>query len=341
MEPCVPNLARSLLRKSTMRNEAGHVERFLRTLAVLGSLLTLGVADAQTWPAKPIRVVVPYPAGGAVDVMTRVVTTRLSQDLGQPIVIENRPGANANLGPEAVAKAAPDGYTLLASATYLLTNPLLESALRWQPGDFVPVARFTTSPNFILTPASLQTNSLRDFIAHAKAHPGLPVADAGSGSPQTMAIEMLKIVSALDLQQVLYKGGPPIVPDLINGTMNMAVLPCNVALSSLRSGRIKALASTSDKRSPLFPDVPTVAEEGYPAVTVVSWYGFHVPTGTPREIVQKLAAATGTATQAEEVRARTANVCGEISFLATEAFDGFLREDLARWQRFVQTIRRK
>lgn len=313
----------------------------LRTLVVSAACLASGAASAQTWPAKLIRVVVPYPAGGAVDVMARVVTTRMSQDLGQPIVIENRPGANANLGPEAVAKAAPDGYTLLASATYLLTNPLLESNLRWQSSDFVPVARFTTSPNFVVAPASLPANSIKDFIALVKAKPGLPIADSGAGSPQTMAIEMLKTVAGLDVQQILYKGGPPIVPDLINGTVNMAVLPCNVVLSSLRSGRVKALASTSDKRSPLFPEIPTMAEEGYPAVTVVSWYGFHVPAGTPRDIIQRLSAATGAAAQTEDVKARTENVGGETSYLGTEAFHAFLAEDLVRWQRFVQAIHRK
>lgn len=312
----------------------------LRAL-VLSALVVAGVASAQSWPEKLIRVIVPYPAGGAVDVMTRVVTMRMSQDLGQPIIIENRPGANANLGPEAAAKSAPDGYTLLASATYLLTNPLLESGLRWQPGDFAPIARFTTSPNFVVAPISLPVKSLKDFIGYAKSKPGLPIADSGAGSPQTMAIEMLKTVAGLEVQQILYKGGPPIVPDLINGTVNMAILPGNVVLSSLRAGRVRALASTSDKRSPLFPDIPTMAEEGYPAVTVVSWYGFHAPAGTPREIIQKLSAATGAATQSEDVRSRTANVGGETSFLGAEAFEAFLGEDIVRWQRFVQAIRRK
>ncbi len=313
----------------------------LRAALLTCAYFAAGVASAQVWPVKPIRVVVPYPAGGAVDVMTRVVTNRMSQGLGQPIVVENRAGANANLGPQAVAKAAPDGYTLLASATYLLTNPMLESELRWQPKDLVPVARFTVSPNFVVVPVGLPASSLAEFIRHVKANPGFQIADAGAGSPQTMATEMLKAVAGLDMQQIPYKGGPPIIPDLINGTVNMAILPCSVVVSMLRAGKLKALASTSDKRSPLFPAIATMAESGYPDVTVVSWYGFHAPAGTPREIIQQISAATAAAVATEEVKAQTANVCGEISFLGTEAFDSFLREDSARWQRFVETIRKK
>ncbi len=296
-------------------------------------------ALSQSYPAKPIRVVVPYPVGGAVDVMTRIVTNHMALSLGQPIVIENRPGANANLGPEAVAHAAPDGYTLLATATYLIANPLVDSGLRWSPRDFVPVARFTVAPNVLVVPAASGISSLNDFVAAARAQPGLTYGDSGPGAPQTMAIEMLKTVARLELRSVMYKGGPPVLADLMSNQIAMSVLPLNVAMTAIGGGRIKVLASTSNKRSPLLPDAPTMAEEGYPDVTVVSWYGFHAPAGTSAEVLARISSAVGAATDDDVVRTRTASVGGEVSFQDTAAFEAFLREDQARWGRFVQAIK--
>ena len=308
---------------------------------VCGAVLIVAVGSvlAQPYPNKALRVIVPYPVGGAVDVMTRLVTNHMAQTLGQPLVIDNRPGANANIGPEAAARAVPDGYTLLASATFLVVNPLLETGLRWAPRDFVPVARFTQAPNILVVPASHPSRTVADFVAAAKATPGLPVGDSGPGAPQTMAVELLKRAAGVEFQSVGYKGGPPILGDLINGQLAMSVLPLNVAMSSIASGRVRALATTSNRRSPLLPDLPTMAESGYAEVTVISWYGFHVPTGTPPEIVRRIADAVGAAAADDATRARTATAGGEISFMDTETFRKFLDEDAARWTRAVQTIR--
>ncbi len=217
---------------------------------VCGAVLIVAVRSvlAQPYPNKALRVIVPYPVGGAVDVMTRFVTNHMAQTLGQPIVIDNRPGANANIGPEAAARAAPDGYTLLASATFLVVNPLLETGLRWAPRDFVPVARFTQAPNILVVPASHPSRSIAEFIAAAKATPGLPVGDSGPGAPQTMAVELLKRAAGVEFQSIGYKGGPPILGDLINGQLAMSVLPLNVAMSSIAGGRVRALATTSNRR---------------------------------------------------------------------------------------------
>lgn len=312
----------------------------LVALVVAAFVVAPARAQAPAWPTKPIRVVVPYPVGGAVDVMTRLVTAHMQITLGQPIVIENRPGANANLGPDHVSKSAPDGYTVLASATYLIANPLVETNLRWAPKDFTPVARFTVAPNLLIVPTSSPYQSVQSLVAAAKARPGaLNYGEAGPGAPQTMAIEMLKAVAGIEMQNVTYKGSPPVILDLINNTLSMTVLPLNVAIGAINAGRIRALASTSNRRSALLPDVPTMGEAGYPEVTVVSWYGFHLPAGTPPDIVVKLAAAAGAASAAEEVRTRTAGVGGEISFLDTAGFGSFLREDESRWQKFVQALR--
>jgi len=179
----------------------------------------------------------------------------------------------------------------------------------------------------------------KEFVEAARARPGsLNYGEAGPGAPQTLAIEMLKKVARIDMQSVMYKGSPPVLTDLANDTLAMSVLPLNVAMGSLAGGRIRALASTSSRRSPLIPEVPTMAESGYPEVTVVSWYGLHVPVGTPAEVISRLSAALGSACGSEEVRTRTAGVGGETAFLDTAAFEAFLREDDARWRQFMSVL---
>ena len=315
----------------------------MRTLVRLAIGLALAVTScavtAQPYPNKPIRVIVPYPVGGAVDVMTRFVTNHMAQTLAQPIVIDNRPGANANIGPEAASRAAPDGYTLLASATFLIVNPLIETGLRWNPRDFVPVARFTQAPNVFVVPASSASKTIAEFVAAARAKPGMPAGDAGPGAPQTLALDLLRQAAGIELQSIGYKGSPPILADLINGQLAVSVLPLNVVASSVQGGRIRALASTSNRRSQLLPDLPTMAESGYPDVTVISWYGFHAPAGTPAEVIRRLSDAVGAAGTDEATRTRTATAGGEISFMDTETFRKFLDEDSARWTKAVQMIK--
>ena len=298
-----------------------------------------GMASAQNYPTRPIHVIVPYPVGGAVDVMTRLITSHMMKTLSQSIVIENRPGANANIGPEVVARSAPDGYTVLASATFLVVNPLIEKELRWKPQDFTPVARFTQAPNVLVVPAIHPSKTLTEFIAVARAKPGLPVGDSGPGTPQTMAVEMLRIAANLKFDSIGYKGGPPILNDLINGQLAMSVVPLNVGMASINGGRIRALASTSSSRSLLLPNVPTLIESGYPDVMVISWYGFHVPSGTPTAIIKRLAQAVQAAAAEPSILQGTASVGGEISFMDTAPFSHFLEEDTLRWTKAIQTIR--
>ena len=299
-----------------------------------------GIAIAQSWPAKPVRVIVPYPAGGVVDVMTRAVTIRLATDLGQPFVVESKPGAGANIAAEFVANTAADGYTLLVSAPYIINNPLLETGLRWQPKDFVPVARYALSPSFILVPLSSPARTVKDYVALARSKPGLPVGDGGTGSTQSMATQMLSVVAGFTFEAIGYKGAPPVIPDLINGALSMSIIPSTVAIPQVTSGKLRALANTSSKRSPLLPDVPTIAEAGFPEVTVESWYAFHVPTGTPREVVQRLSAAVGAAAAMPEVQARLTTAGGEAAFLGTADFESFLRSDTERWQRFAKAFKK-
>jgi tripartite-type tricarboxylate transporter receptor subunit TctC len=310
--------------------------------AVLAAVLAPASSPsmAQAWPSRPVRVIVPYPAGGVVDVMTRAVTIRLASDLGQPFVVESKPGANANIGAEFVASAAADGYTLLVSAPYIINNPMLETGLRWQPGQFTPVARYALSPSFILVPATSPARTVRDYVAQAKAKPKLPVGDGGAGSTQSMATMMLASMAGIEFEMIGYKGAPPVIPDLINGIVSMAIIPSSVAIPQVQAGKLRALANTSDKRSPALPDVPTIAEAGFPDVTVLSWYGFHVPAGTPRAVIERLSAAVGAAAATAEVQGRLATAGGEAGFVGGADFEAFMKADAQRWERFAKAFKK-
>ena len=309
------------------------------------AMLLLGMLSAmngwaQNWPAKPVRVIVTYPAGGVVDVLARALTTEMAKDLGQPIIVEARPGAGANIGAEVASKAAPDGHTLMVSAPFLLNNPLLEKDLRWQPRDFAAIARYTLSPSFMLISASLPVSTVKDYVAYARAHPGIPVAGGTGGSTQTMAVHMFSRVAGFEMNLIDFNGAPPMLPPMMTGEVSMGIIPSSVALTGLKSGRLKIIANVSDKRSVLLPDVPTIAEAGYPDVTVVSWYGFHAPAGTPRDVIARIAAITEKASRVEEVRTRTINLGGEIAYQGTAEFEKFLAEDLMRWQRFSTGLKK-
>jgi tripartite-type tricarboxylate transporter receptor subunit TctC len=311
-----------------------------RRLAVAAIFLATCAGAWAQWPARPVRVIVPYPAGGVVDVMTRAVTIRLAADLGQPFVVESKAGAGANIGAEAVATAAADGYTLLVSAPYIINNPLMESGLRWKPADFLPVARYALSPSFLLVPPTSPARTVKDYVEMARAKGRVPVGDGGAGSTQSMATLMLASVASVEFELIGYKGAPPVIPDLINGLVSMAIIPSTVAIPQVQAGKLRALANTSDKRSPQLPDVPTIAEAGFPDVTVLSWYGFHVPAGTPREVIQKLSAALGVAAASAEVQARLASAGGEAGFLGTADFTTFMRTDAERWGRFAKAFKK-
>lgn len=313
-----------------------------RIALALATLLAASSAfSADPYPNKPIRVIVPYAAGGVVDVQTRAVTQRMATELGQPIVVEARPGAGGNIAAEFVARSPADGYTLLVSAPFIINNPLMEDSLRWAPKDFTPVARFAQSPSYFVVPASSPAKSVKAFVEIAKksAVP-LQFGDAGAGTTQSMASELFGIVAGIRLEAVTYKGAPPMVPDLINGMFPMAIMPSSVAYPHIKSGAIRALANVSSKRSAQLPDVPTIAEAGYPDVTVLSWYAFHVPAGTPPEVIKKLEKAAQAAMAAPEVKERLVNAGGEEAFMNQADFNEFLKADATRWKRVVKAIKK-
>jgi tripartite-type tricarboxylate transporter receptor subunit TctC len=310
-------------------------------LAALGFLLAAVATPAMAgWPDQPIRIVVPYPAGGAVDAMLRVMAPKMSEKLGQPIVVDNRGGANANLGPALVSKAKPDGYTLLASATFLLVNPLIDTELGWRPSDFQPIARLSMTHNLFMVGGSSPWHSLADFVAAARAQPGLPIGSGGVGSPQSMAHELLRVRAGLEFNVIPYRGSPPMMVDLLNGSVVMGVLPLAAAKGMLEGSKLRALATASEERSKLLPTVPTTAEAGYPDTIVLSWYGLHAPTGTPAAVIQAVAEAARAASLDPDVQATAATAGGETAFLGTDDFVQFLTRDRERWEHTVATLKK-
>ncbi len=311
----------------------------LATLCV--ALGALGNPALAKWPEQSIRIVVPYPAGGGVDVMMRVLAPIMSERLGQPVIIDNRTGANANIGTAIVAGAKPDGYTLLASATFLTVNPLLEKGLAWKPSDLMPVAGLSRTYNLFMANGTSPNKNLGDFVTHARANPGLAIAPGGSGSPQSMAHRMLRVRAGLQFTEIPYRGTPPLLVDLANGTLAMAVAPLAAVLGMLESGKLKALAVAGEERAKLLPDVPTTVEAGYPDVVAPSWYGLHAPAGTPPAIVEAIAEAARIATSDAKAQATALKSGGETAFIGTRDFEAFLARDRQRWERIVAEVNKE
>ncbi|MFO1302211.1 MAG: tripartite tricarboxylate transporter substrate binding protein [Burkholderiales bacterium] len=264
------------------------------TIAALAvQTISVGV-HAQAYPDKPVHIVVPYAAGGAVDIVARTVGQPLQEALKQPVIVENRPGAGGNIGMEAVARAAPDGYTLLMASNAIATNNALFPKLTFDGRkDFTPVARIGYAPLVIVVPASSPAKSLKDLIAQAKAEPGkLTYATAGNGSSGHLAGELFKSAAKVDVTHVPYKGGAPAITDLVGERISFMPINAVEVMSHIKSGRLRALAVASDRRFPLLPDVPTAAEAGLPGFEATVWWGLVAPAKTPGDVVARLNADT-------------------------------------------------
>jgi tripartite-type tricarboxylate transporter receptor subunit TctC len=263
----------------------------MRLLATLFLLLAASAAGAQSWPAKPVRIVVAYPPGGGIDVMARQLADKLSPAWGQPVVVENKPGANTILAADTVAKAAPDGYTVLmtSDATFSI-NPHLYAKLPydWQK-SFAPVTMLVLLQQLLVANPSLPASTLAELVDYAKKNPGkVNYASYGSGSQPHLSGEMLKYKAGIDLVHVPYKGISLAVPAVMAGEVQLTFAGIASSMGPLKAGRIKALAIGGAKRSPLLPEVPTFAELGYPEVETHAWFGFFLPAGSPREAVERL-----------------------------------------------------
>jgi tripartite-type tricarboxylate transporter receptor subunit TctC len=300
--------------------------------------LVAGAAYAQDYPARPVRVIVPFPPGGILDLVTRPVTDKMAASWGQPIVVDPRPGANGNIGIQLAKSAPPDGYTLMASAIFLAVNPALDPNSRFKTSDFVGVALIGVTPNLFVVPASLPVSSLREFVEYAKARPGrLAAGHPGTGTLGHLGSLLFAGHAGIELLNVPYKGLPQAMPDLLSGQLSFMVLTSTFALPHVKSGKIKALAVDTAARLRELPGAPTVIEAGFPPEMVaVQWFGFVAPAGTPKEVVHRVHGEVRKALASPEVAGRLGKIGLVISERSPEQFDALLRSETERWTRVIR-----
>jgi tripartite-type tricarboxylate transporter receptor subunit TctC len=306
----------------------------MKKLLVLAAVLAAAAsAQAQQWPSKPIRVIVNFPPGGAADQIARLVAPPLAEALGQPVVVENRPGANGNIGAEAVAKSPPDGYTLLMSSGGAFSvNPHLYTKLPFDPlKDLEPIAAAARILVFLVVKPDLPAKSVNEFVALARANPGkLSYGSPGSGSSPHIATAMFARAAGIQVTHVPYKGAAPALTDLLGGQLDFMFDP-GIGLGQVRAGKLRLLAVGSPKRSPLFPDTPTVAESGIAGFDADSWFGFYAPAGLPPDVAARLNREINRALQTPAVRDRIAAIGGEPVAMSAAEFAEVQRKDRERF----------
>jgi len=296
-----------------------------------------GPALAQPYPAKPVRFVVGFPPGGGTDIMARLLAAKLPEFLGQPFVVENRPGAATNIATEHVVRSAPDGYTILVTTATMAMNSSFYKKLPFDVlRDLAPVSIFSDSPNVLVVRASLAAKDVGEVVALARAKPGvLNYSSAGTGTTQHMTGELFKLRTGTDIVHVPFKGTGPSLTTLIAGDVDMTFANIPAILPHVRAGRLRALAVAGDKRSDLMPGVPTMKEAGVDGVEVTIWYGVLAPAATPREIVDTLAAAVIKAARSPDIRSRLLEQGAEPIGNTPEEFARQLRDEVARWNKVV------
>ena len=311
---------------------------FLRTLVILAAALVPAtqVLAQGTYPTKPIRIIVPFPAGGGVDFVTRLLGQKMSENWKQPVLVENRPGANQFIGAEAVARATPDGYTLLATIDGTFTmNPSLFAKLPYDPvKDFAPISLISQQPVVLVGHPSVTASTLKELIAQLKG--GAKLAYAHPALPSQLAGELFKSMAGVDLLAVPYKGGAPAMQDTLAGQVGLLFdLPSNV-VPHIKAGKLKAFAQSTRKRSPLLPDVPTFEEAGLTGYELGTWVGIVAPAATPREIVTKLNTELVRILALPDVRERLTGVGVEILATSPEDFTKIIREDSIKFDRIIK-----
>jgi tripartite-type tricarboxylate transporter receptor subunit TctC len=294
-------------------------------------------ACAESYPSRPVRIVVPFAAGGALDVLARLIGGKLSDGMGQPVIVENRAGAGGNLGADAVAKSPPDGYTILLTTNGLAIAPALYRKLPFDPAqDVTPVTQILASSLVLVASLRSQLASVQELIAAARSKPGgMNYGSTGAGNPLHLTMEMVKIAAGIDLQAVPYRGDAPLHAALIAGDVDVAVVPMATARPHIDGGRVRALAITGAQRSPALPDVPTLTEQGV-AVESASWQGFFVSTNTPREVMLTIQRETRKVLAMPDVLERIKAFGAEPVGSTPEEFAAKFKADLARFARIVE-----
>ncbi len=310
-----------------------------RIAAGLLVALMFAAAQAQNYPTRPIRFIVPIAAGGGADLVARVIAERLSRNLGQQVVVENRAGGGTVIGAEFVAKSPADGYTwLLGTATSHAINVSLVKKLPYDPlKDFAPIALVAVLPQIIVIHPALPAATLKDFIALAKKRPGeILFGSPGNGSNNHLGAEMLNIVAGIKTVHVPYKGAGPAITDLLAGHLQFMFTTIPPALAQVKAGRLRALAVAGAKRSTLLPELPTTAEQGAPGVEAASWNGILLPAGAPREIVTRLHTEIGVVMKQPEVIERLAGAGVEPAMMSPEEFAAYIDTEIARYAKVVK-----
>ncbi|MEI6319620.1 MAG: tripartite tricarboxylate transporter substrate binding protein [Pseudomonadota bacterium] len=308
-------------------------------VVALAGAMAAGGAVAQAWPAKPIRMVVPFPVGGGSDSTARILSQRLQDRLKQQIIVENRTGAGGAIGTEFAARAAPDGYTiLLGSASEIVMLPAVASKLSFDPlKDFVAIARVADVPLLLVTHPALPVKSTRDLIELARKRPGdINYGSAGNGSTSHLSMALFNSATGTKMVHVPYKGSVQATTDLVGGMLQAGTNTMPAALPFVKSGRLRVLAITTPRRSPLLPEVPTVSESGVPGYEVTLWTGVFAPTGTPKEIVAQYGREIEASLAQPDAREALAKLGSEANFSPLEPFTAFLKVDFARWVKLTR-----
>ncbi|QOT78936.1 tripartite tricarboxylate transporter substrate binding protein [Cupriavidus basilensis] len=308
-------------------------------VAATAALTTPALTLAQAFPAKPVKIVVPYPPGGTNDIVVRLLAQKLGDSMGQPFVVENKPGASGNLGAEQVARAAPDGYTLLLVTTGHSIHPSLYKNLRYNiKTDLTPVSELTRGPMLVMVTPSLPYKTVRDVIAAAKAKPGsINFGSAGNGSSTHLATELLSSMAGVKMTHIPYNGSAPAMADVMAGNAQLVMDLMFSALPQVNGGKLRAIAITGAKRSPLLPNVPTVAESGVPGFETLAWNGLMAPANTPKPIIDKLNAEIHKALDAPEMKERLRAQGFEPSPGTPEQFGTLIRSESDRWAKVVKS----
>jgi tripartite-type tricarboxylate transporter receptor subunit TctC len=314
-----------------------------RVLLAAFALLLVARAAAQTYPDHPVRIIVPTPAGGPVDVMARLIASNLSSQLQQKVVVENKPGAGNTIGSRVAAEAAPDGYTLMVSAASgLIISPMLYKTAGYDAASFTPIALTTETPQLLVINPKLPFKTVAELVAYAKANPGkLNYSTGGSGTIPHLAAELFKRATGTDIVHVPYKGGGPALTGVVAGEVQMTLDPVATSLPLIKDGKLRALAIAGPQRSAALPNLPTMAESGYPTVLVGAWTALLAPKGTPAPIIAKLNAATNAALQSEQMRSTLAKLGAEPRGGPPQILAERMTADQVRWKPVVEALHLK
>jgi tripartite-type tricarboxylate transporter receptor subunit TctC len=311
-------------------------------LLLLLSVFASGPSLADDWPTRPIQMVVAFGAGGTVDIIARMVGDKLAAALGQPIVIEDKPGAGGNIGAAAVARANPDGYTLLMSGSPTHSvGPYLYKNLSYDPmRDLPPVAMLAIAPNLLVVNSSLPVKSVADLVKLAREKPHtVTYSSAGVGTSGYLAAELLKSTAGLDISHVPYKSGPEAVTGVLSGNVTFMFFTLPAVLPQVEAGQLRALAIASAERSPLVPDVPTIAEAGYPGFDVIAWYALFAPRGTPAPVVARLSTEIKKILDRSDIRDELAKLGAEPRYMSPQALTDFVAAESPKWGPLLQNIK--